>query len=368
MGWLSGWKKRVKLTADHTVIDSDLTDFPALLYISASSGKNNKDLTFVFDEVGANYKKIAVTTGDGVTQCYVEVEKWDAVNEKAWLWVRCPTLSSTTGTDYYLYYDNDQPDNTAYVGDPNSTPAENVWDTNFKLVTHMRDDPDTSHLRDSTSGNHDLTKRAAGHPSVTVNGKIDDAQDFEAADQDYALTPNLGITGDKVTVEAWVNPESFVGGEPWRAILRGGAQGVGEFDYGYELLVDPTGHPIAYIRTAGNVDHGLTSANTLPLGSWSYVALVYDGSYLRLYINGADTGEAISVTGNIDPQTGDLSISMNYANRHFDGIIDEVRVSDTSRNAAWIKASYHSGNDSLWTWGSEETLVVGKPPMTLMGV
>ncbi len=38
----------------------------------------------------------------------------------------------------------------------------------------------------------------------------------------------------------------------------------------------------------------------------------------------------------------------------FNGLIDEIRVSNVARSAAWIKASYNSGNNSLVSYGSEE--------------
>ena len=208
-GWLTDWNKRIKITTDQTDIDADLTDFPILVYLSSSSGRNSDDVTAVFTEVGANSKKIAVTTSDGTTQCYVEIEKWDYTGtpstSKAWLWVKAPSVSGTVDTDFYLYYDNDQADNTTYVGAPNSTPAENVWDTNSKLVTHMRDDPDNSHIRDSTSNNNDGTKKAAGEPAVTTSGKIDDAQDFDGVDDYVQSSNNVSITGNSSrTTECWI--------------------------------------------------------------------------------------------------------------------------------------------------------------------
>ncbi|MDH5780862.1 MAG: DUF2341 domain-containing protein, partial [Candidatus Bathyarchaeota archaeon] len=131
--WLNGWEKRVKITIDNNDVDSPLSNFPVLVHLSNGSGRNNDDATFVFDEVGSNSKKIAVTTSDG-TQCYVEIERWDDVSEQAWLWVKVPSISSTTDTELYVYYDMDHADNTVYVGDTGSTAAQNVWDSSFKGV------------------------------------------------------------------------------------------------------------------------------------------------------------------------------------------------------------------------------------------
>ncbi len=106
VGWLDHWAKRIKITIDHNDIDAALTDFPHLIHIGESSGYNNKDLTCVFDELksDANRKKIAVTTGDGITQCYVEIDGWDHENKKAWLWVKIPHVDPDEDTVLYLYY------------------------------------------------------------------------------------------------------------------------------------------------------------------------------------------------------------------------------------------------------------------------
>ncbi|GAG95160.1 unnamed protein product, partial [marine sediment metagenome] len=143
MAWLSGWAKRVKLTIDQNDIDAALSDFPILVYVSASSGHSSKDISCVFDELTTNdnRKKIAVTLGED-TECYVEIEKWDDANEQAWLWVKVPDIADDANTDLYLYYDSSHADNDTYVGDTNDEVAENVWDSNFKAVYHMRDGAD----------------------------------------------------------------------------------------------------------------------------------------------------------------------------------------------------------------------------------
>ena len=49
MALLSGWCNRVKLAINKDDIDAILSGFPVRLYISDSSGRNAKDITFVFD-------------------------------------------------------------------------------------------------------------------------------------------------------------------------------------------------------------------------------------------------------------------------------------------------------------------------------
>ena len=136
--WLSGWAKRTRLTIDHNDIAAPLTDFPVSVYLSTASGRNNDDVTFIFDELqsDANRFKIAATD-DNCNELYVEIEKWDQASEQAWLWVRVPSISDTTDTVLHLYYDSTHADNTAYVGDPASTPGQTVWSNGFAGVWHL---------------------------------------------------------------------------------------------------------------------------------------------------------------------------------------------------------------------------------------
>lgn len=365
-GWLSDWDQRVKLTTDNTDITSTLTNFPTLLYISTSSGRNSEDISFIFDELtaDANRFKIAVTTDDGETQCYVEIEKWDDANEKAWLWVKAPSISNSADTDFYLYYDVDHANNTDYVGDPNSTPAETVWDSNFKFVSHMRDDPDTSNVRDSTSNDNDGAKQSATNPAVTTSGKISDAQHFDGS-SDYVSMNTASIrgvfdAGAKWTVEFWINPDTS--GEPLHEWV---------FSKAY------TSHSTPHYQVYSNLDNSsmrtfvrntaagwylLTeSSAALTPGTWYHYAHVCDlvADELRHYLDGAQSGAVadtpVGTYANYVTAVV-LGANVNYLGQgyDYDGRLDEVRISNTNRSAAWLKATYESGRDDLLDWGSEE--------------
>jgi hypothetical protein len=95
----------------------------------------------------------------------------------------------------------------------------------------------------------------------------------------------------------------------------------------------------------GNVD-----GSTLSTGIWYYAVATFDGTNRRLYLN--ESLDAGPDGGNYAGQTADTRVGNDGTNGNansFRGLIDEVRISNVPRNAAWIKASYHSGNDSLLT-------------------
>jgi hypothetical protein len=349
-GWLQGWGRRVRLNIDSNDIDENLTDFPVLIYLSSSSGRNDDNLSFVFDEIQSesDRKKIALTTSDGETQCYAEIERWNATSEEAWLWVRVPSISDSSNTELYLYYDSDHADNTVYVGDPNSAPAEAVWGNDFRLVTHMRDDPDTSHVRDSTGYDNDGTKTAAGEPVVTTSGNISDAQVFDGSDDyvDLGSDTSLDLRTTDFTVEAWIYPTTQTVIWPTFYVI-----GVWELSFGI-------GQDNNTDKLEAVVDDSVSYASdsNVTYNEWNYVVLSWNGSHYNFYIDGETDG---SRSGSSYPDTGTTYIGGTppFENKGcFNGTIDEVRTSNTSRSTPWIKASYESGIESLVDYEEEETV------------
>jgi hypothetical protein len=360
--WLCGWDKRVRLIIDHNDIDAPLSNFPVLIYLSTSSGRGGDDVSFVFSEVGSNSKKIAVTTSD-CTECYVEIEKWDYANQRAWLWVKVPSISDTIDTDIYLYYDNDHADNTAYVGDTDSTPAENVWDSNFAMVQHLGEDATVIH--DSTANNNDETNPPPSPPSpgytrASYNnaGEINGCYSFDTVSGNgtrlqMAHSTSLDIT-DNITLEAFVYLDDTTDG---KVIVKDDP-----FDIGgsgcYNLQQELRGiNPNLELQ----LDLGgwvRVSYGTYNTGEWLYLAGTYDRQMMRLYLNGSQVAT--------NPQTAAIrsasNVNLALGNRADDtgtsydlhGDIDEARISNTARSAAWINASYESGRDDLIDFSTEE--------------
>jgi len=375
MAWLGTWAKRVKLTIDNTDIDANLTDFPILIYISISSGRNSDDISFVFDELtdDANRKKIAVTKDDGTTQLYVEIVKWDDGGEQAWLWVKvagADAISSSSDTDLYLYYDSAQADNDTYVGDPNDAVAENVWDSYYKLATHLRDDPDSSHVRDSTAEDADGTKKGAGEPTLTTGTPGGEGQDFSGTGEYISMGDHasLDIGLNDITLEALIK---YTGDQSadYAAIM---GKGYLSGNPGYGLYVLNSDDKVCMqIRTAGTGIQ-VFSNNALNDNAEHWIMGVCDrdsATGLKIYVDGAvqtDIGDPTAISeDDLDSSiyfalgardsTGGPSWSLFYT-----GLIDEARVSvGIARSAAWAKAGSETAIDNLLDFGSEELISGG---------
>ncbi|MFI6484938.1 LamG-like jellyroll fold domain-containing protein [Nonomuraea sp. NPDC050663] len=88
-----------------------------------------------------------------------------------------------------------------------------------------------------------------------------------------------------------------------------------------------------YVTT--NTTRKVASRHGFSPFSWQHLATTYDGQRLRVYINGALQGER-AVSGRIHQGNGALRIG-GYLGRHFNGLIDEVRIFSTARTTAQVK-------------------------------
>ena len=83
---------------------------------------------------------------------------------------------------------------------------------------------------------------------------------------------------------------------------------------------------------------GVAARSDAPVGAWSYVALTYDGSMLRLFVNG-DQVASQHTTGAVKRSGNPLWLGGNHPyGEYFDGLIDEARVYDRALTEAEIRA------------------------------
>jgi len=353
MGWLSGWSKRIEITISNTNIDgdSDPSHFPVPLFLGTSVGTGSDDVSCVFDELTSddNRKKIAVTQSDGTTQLYVEIEDWDDANEKAVLWVSKSgwTISRSSATTIYLYYDSSQDDNADYVGDVGS--RTEVWHTSTKgayLCTN---------LLDSTSNDHNLTNNNSCSFGSDY-GKQADGVDVDGSDKSLGITDSLDIDGDEITMMCWAKfPSEITSGTRCYMDQRNYTSDIAYF-MGYEYN---SGTPRIYAdRARLHVSDDIISKNVYVGTGWHFVALRYDGTTLYGYHNSgtAYDSEAYSGDGSATG-TSRFAIGNVVGSIYFDssGSRDTVLVYGADMGAAWVKACYCAQDDNLVSWGSEET-------------
>ncbi|HEU5172254.1 MAG TPA: LamG domain-containing protein, partial [Nitrososphaeraceae archaeon] len=98
----------------------------------------------------------------------------------------------------------------------------------------------------------------------------------------------------------------------------------------YGVWMTPSGNIQGGYETSKGSDKFITSSNTYNDGQWHHVVVTYDGSILRLYIDGSEVGSK-SIKQSQGPDStseNSLRIGANSAilDNYFIGNIDEVGV------------------------------------------
>ncbi len=168
--------------------------------------------------------------------------------------------------------------------------------------------------------------------------------------------PSLTITGDSITVEAWVRHDGQSDEDAF-ILHKRGSNG-----YGYILRLDGSGDevPVRFVHEA-NLAQGITSSTPLMAGEWTHVAVVSEADETRLYLNGEldnTVSDDKDIWGNEEP----LRIGTNRTEDggFFSGEIDEVRLWADARTESEIQNHYRRkllGNEERLRgyWRFDET-------------
>ncbi len=167
----------------------------------------------------------------------------------------------------------------------------------------------------------------------TTSGRFGGALTFDGVN-DIVSVPDaasLDLTTG-MTLEAWVNPSAL--GSAWRtAMLKERAAGLSYALYAH----DGAGHSAGYV-SQGAGDRELLSPAALALNTWTHLATSYDGTTMRLYVNGTQVATRAQ-TGALATSDGPLRFGGNTVwGEWFAGRLDELRVYNRALTAAEVAA------------------------------
>ena len=331
--WKTTWPYRKLITIDHTKVASDLTDFTVLINISSDGDlatraqDDGDDITFVL-------------YSDNTTQLNHELELFNGITGRTVAWVNVTSLSSIIDTKIWLYYGNNIcPSQQNVIG---------TWDSHYVMVQHLEETSGT--VFDSTQFNNDGT--SYGSQNRSAPGKMNGGYYFDRIN-DYVDTTNssslYNAMKNAFTVEAWTKTNNF---GSWRTAVTKDQDGSGkasEFWFGWSAE-----NKLDFKFNAGTDRYGNT---TIDDTNWHYIVGNFDGTSMRLYLDGTSDNTPVSVA-KVAPSNGsvNLGVTKYWGDNYYGGTLDEVRISDIARSSSWISTSYHNQNnpESFISIGTEE--------------
>ena len=192
-------------------------------------------------------------------------------------------------------------------------------------------------VKDSSGNGNDGVIEGA----VWVNGQFGSALKFDGETTRVVIPSSDSLNvPEQVTVEAWIFPTEL------HDDINAVAQKWGDISNRrqYQLgAIGAEGTARFYVSHTG-IDNQRPIGEEIPANKWTHLAGTFDGQTIRVFINGKLSAELESPGGlhqsDLDFFIGGYGPDEEYTkNRHFNGIIDEVRVSDVALTEDDLKQS-----------------------------
>jgi hypothetical protein len=338
-----GWHYRKQITINYTQVADNLENFPVLISTIDS------DLMKAQDDGG----DILFMTGTGVAKRqYHEIEIFDQTTGSLVAWINVPALSSSQDTIFYMYYGNPTCINQQY--------PERTWNSHFKAVWHLNNNPMGS-IIDSTLKDNDGTTKGDMTSSDLVDGKIGKCLHFDGADDfiSFAKSISRDNTG---SVTAWVHTSSnewcLVYADSTKDAVKPyiifGMRDIGEFYFARD--VDSGSSNYQGMKDVNMNDGNWHFVVWISLGSGSGNKFYFDGNEVTL--NWQDEQNPNGVWFD-DQTTNGYSIGAfdrPMRQLYWSGLLDEIRIANIPLSAAWVTTEYANQNDpaGFYTIGPEE--------------
>lgn len=342
--WDCDWNSRIKLTFDNSGQTENLTDFPVL--VALNNGRIDYALT---QDAGED---IRFVDANGVTVLKYEIEDWNESGD-SYVWVKVPQIDGSSNSDHvWLYYNNS-------LAVYEQTPADEqaVWNNGYVGVWHLNEDQagigNADLYQDSTSNNFDGDDQVS---ATGQNGQIAGGQEFDGTDDYIDLGTTTIVDGtDTFTFSVWVNIDTLPGLNEHYGIY---SRYPGVDNGSFRLMVgewSAANDSRLNIASNDGIWHDIYANTQTSVGTWTYLAAVYDGvDTVQFYFDGNPDGASSYTEPSVTAGSGQYIGAGDPGIFRMDGFIDELRLSNTIRSADWIAAQHLSMTDTFINYSAEE--------------
>jgi fibronectin type 3 domain-containing protein len=238
--------------------------------------------------------------------------------------------SATSGTTYYYLVTG--LNTTGQESSPSNQASASAKLAAGLVAAYSFDEGSGTVVHDlSGNGNNGTIQNALW----STSGKYGSALSFNGSNS-WVTIPNsssIALT-NRMTLEAWVDPSTVSG---WRMVID--KERIAASGLSYTLLATNNSlsqSPASFVNTGGQ-DQSASGGARLAKSTWAFVASTYDGSTLRMYVNGQLVGSSV-VNGNIVETSDPLHIGGSQVwGEWFKGLIDNIRIYNVALSQSQIQ-------------------------------
>ena len=213
--------------------------------------------------------------------------------------------------------------------------------------------------------NNDLDGTVSG--AAFSNGAFAEALQCDGNDDYVTVSDSSKFDSlQQLSVEAWIYLQSL--GERNAVVTKLYQSNGTPVDDSFALSVLPDGRLLVYMATSNMQGfEQLESSGSVETKKWQHVAFTYNSeSGTKIYLNGEPDGTFSKYIGTINTTEKDILIGAIRDHQKgydyfFDGLIDEVRISNTTRtaeeiasNAIYVPSIFEDSTTDSYTWDTTD--------------
>jgi biopolymer transport protein ExbB len=328
--WNQDWSFRKQIAID-TSAQSDIQAAQAGVPVLVRLHEG----VFRFEDAAPGGADLRFVAEDDKTPLKYHIEKFDAVFNLAFIWVQLPEIKAGGATTVWMYYGNPK---AADGGDMRAT-----YDPDQVLVYHFAERGTPA--QDVTGyANHSRTTVAFDDAALIGSGARFSGNNSLLIPESPSLELGSGAT---LTWQAWIDADKDDG------VIYSRRDGAAA------LLIGLAGGA-PYVSVTGADGAARQTPTTQPLGDkgWHHLAIVATAERIALYVDGKAGPE---LAGPLPAMRGAATVGadpQNPAAAAFNGVLDELQISRSTRDPAWIRlAALNQGpSDPLVQYGADEQL------------
>ncbi|MDQ3099205.1 MAG: DUF2341 domain-containing protein [bacterium] len=167
-------------------------------------------------------------------------------------------------------------------------------------------------------------------------GVFDNTNDVVTVTTTTALSP-----ANAITLSTWFKVPSSTTIE---SFINKGATG----NVGYDLYMT-NGSVMEFNLGINSTEYDVVSNSTLDDGTWHHVVGTYDGSVMKMYIDGVLQTDTVSIAGTITYNSSDISLGSNA-----NGTLDDMRIYNRALSGSEVATLYDWAPGPLGEWNFNE--------------
>jgi|GEM_PF-1793004 hypothetical protein len=292
---------------------------------------------FAFGQCLADGHDLRFANSKGVHLPF-EIERFDPSDSIADVWVLVDTIKGNDSTAITMYWGNQN----AVV----QSLASSVFDTGsgYEAVWHLNNRGLTERVDATANANNAAPAPGTYEGDEWTYGLIGGCDSLDDND-DHLVAPSIN-PGKAVTLSMWINMYEMTAS--LRQYFIGKAGPVAGKPPFYSLMFsqadNQSGALAMNLTTNGKPDS--VSGGTLTLNAWYNVVGTYDGTSLKVYVNGVLAGSK-PAAGPVDTSAANVYIGYyDKLSQKLHGKIDEVRIMKTAVGGDFIKLSYENQKEN----------------------